>query len=147
MRGSKISVFILFPHRFSFPFLCFYHPTQPTPLPPLPPLFHFAFLSYSLGSYFVFSLYSEGERMELWSGKESTKIWLCCCLLFKKQFGSTRHWINFLSLLLLLCVGWNNLVVMSRERKCDEGLVEFSIIIINGSHFHAFLCVQELWWW
>lgn len=48
---------------------------------------------------------------------------------------------------------------VEEERKCDEGLVEFGIIIINGSHFHAFFCVcrncdgdkheVKLWsgWW
>lgn len=141
MRGSKISVFILFPHRFSFSpsFMLLssnstfsLHIAHSTTT-------HFSFcffLLYSLGAYFVlcFNLCEWWNkkkkkrekncwRWEKWMANGKRKIWLCCCLLFKKQFGSTRHWINFRShsssslllllLMLLLYVGWNNLVVMS----------------------------------
>lgn len=149
--GEVKFLFLFYFHIvFLFLFSFFYHPTHSiahsTATCPrnLPLHFHFAFLLYSdsLEAYFVFR-FIKSEIVVEWERKYG---FVAACYL-KSSSGSARHWINLRSLLLLLCVGWNNLVVMSRkkrERRSDEGLVEFGIIIINGSHFHAFFVCAEI---
>lgn len=114
----------------------------------LPLHFHFAFLLYSdsLEAYFVFRfIKSEIVGKVEWEWERKYGFVAAACYL-KSSSGSERTALNkfALAFVVVMCRVKQPCCNVEEERKCDEGLVEFGIIIINGSHFHAFFVCAEI---